>query len=192
MHNFAMWENIGMHVDSPSHFAAGKGKRTIDQLPLDQLIVPIAVINMQTKVVSNDDYMMTVADVTEWESKNGMIEEGYLFVMNTGWHQKFSDPHEYVNQDNEGVLHFPGFSPADAKLLVERQVAGIGIDALSLGSGNDLSFPVDNVILAANKFQIENLNNLDALPTTGTVAVIGVLPIRDGSQAQARVIALIE
>lgn len=65
IHKFTMWENIGMHVDSPSHFAAGKGKRTIDQLPLDQLIVPIAVINMQTKVVSNGDYMMTVADVTE-------------------------------------------------------------------------------------------------------------------------------
>ena len=34
MHKFTMWENIGTHVDSPSHFAAGKGKRTIDQLPL--------------------------------------------------------------------------------------------------------------------------------------------------------------
>jgi kynurenine formamidase len=192
MHKFTMWENIGTHVDSPSHFAAGKGKRTIDQLPLDQLIVPIAVINMQTKVVSNGDYMMTVADVTEWESKNGMIEEGCLFVMNTGRYQKFSNPHEYVNQGKEGVLHFPGFSPAVAKLLVERQVAGIGIDTLSLDPGNDLSFPVHNAILAANKFQIENLNKLDALPTTGAVAVIGVLPIRYGSQAQARVIALIE
>ena len=192
MHKFTMWENIGTHVDSPSHFVAGKGKRTIDQLSLNQLIVPIAVINLQSKVVVNDDYMMSVADITEWESRNGKLKPGCLFVMNTGWYKKFSNPHEYVNQDKEGVLHFPGFSPAAAKLLVERQVAGIGIDTLSLDPGNDLSFPVHNIILAANKFQIENLNNLDALPTTGAVAVIGVLPVRDGSQAQARVIALYE
>jgi len=49
MHKFTTWENIGTHVDSPSHFAAGKGKRTIDQLPLDQLIVPMIVINLQKK-----------------------------------------------------------------------------------------------------------------------------------------------
>ncbi len=26
MHKFTMWENIGTHVDSPSHFAVGEGK----------------------------------------------------------------------------------------------------------------------------------------------------------------------
>jgi kynurenine formamidase len=77
-------------------------------------------------------------------------------------------------------------------LLAERDVAGIGIDTLSLDPGNDLSFPVHNVILAANKYQIENLNNLDALPARGAVAVVGVLPFCDGSQAQARVIGLME
>ncbi|MFT5349727.1 MAG: kynurenine formamidase, partial [Gammaproteobacteria bacterium] len=61
-----------------------------------------------------------------------------------------------------------------------------------LDPGNDLSFPVHNVMLAANKYQVENLNNLDALPETGAVVVIGVLPVRDGSQAQARVIGLME
>ncbi|MFT7461227.1 MAG: kynurenine formamidase [Planctomycetota bacterium] len=192
MHKFTMWENIGTHVDSPSHFAAGKGKRTIDQLPLDQLIVPIVVINVQNKVTSNDDYLLTVNDITEWEAHHGKIEKGCLLVMNTGWYKKFSNPTAYVNQDKEGVLHFPGFSTAVAELLINRDVAGIGIDTLSLDPGNDLSFPVHNVMLAANKYQVENLNNLDALPETGAVVVIGVLPVRDGSQAQARVIGLME
>jgi len=115
-----------------------------------------------------------------------------LAVMNTGWYKKFSNPASYINQDENGVLHFPGFSVAVAKLLLERDVAGIGIDTMSLDPGNDLSFPVHNVILAANKYQIENMNNLDLLPATGAVAVIGVLPVREGSQAQARIIALIK
>jgi kynurenine formamidase len=95
---------------------------------VDQLIVPIAVISLQSKVAANDDYMMSVADITDWESKNGKVKQGCVFVMNTGWYKKFSNPQTYVNQDKEGVLHFPGFSPAAAKLLVERQVAGIGIE----------------------------------------------------------------
>lgn len=192
MHKFTMWENIGTHVDSPSHFAAGKGKRTIDQLPLDQLIVPIVVINVQKKAAIDDDYLLTVKDITDWEAQYGKIRKGELVVMNTGWYLKFPDASAYVNQAADGVLHFPGFSAAAAELLVERDVAGIGIDTLSLDPGNDLSFPVHNVMLAANKYQIENLNNLDALPVTGAVVVIGVLPVRDGSQAQARVFALIE
>ncbi len=192
MHKFTMWENIGTHVDSPSHFAAGEGKRTIDQLPLNQLIAPVVVINVQNKVASNDDYQLTVEDIEEWEIDNGQIEKGCLVVMNTGWYLKFSDPHAYVNQNKEGVLHFPGFSVAAAKLLLEREVAGIGIDTLSLDPGNALNYPVHNVMLAANKYQIENMNNLDALPATGAVVVIGVLPVRDGSQAQARIFGFLK
>ena len=192
MHKFTMWENIGTHVDSPSHFAVGKGKRTIDQLPLDQLIVPIVVINVQNKCALDEDYQLTIEDLSEWEARNGRVMKGTLVVMNTGWYKKFSDAEAYVNQDENSVLHFPGFSPAAAELLVERDVAGIGIDTLSLDPGNDLSFPVHNVMLAANKYQIENMNNLDLLPATGAVAVIGVLPVREGSQAQARIIGLIE
>jgi kynurenine formamidase len=192
MHKFTMWENIGTHVDSPSHFAVGEGKRTIDQLPLDQLIAPVVVISVQKKVKINDDYQLTVEDIKNWETDNGKIKKGTLVVMNTGWYLKFSDLHAYINQNDKGELHFPGFSVAAAKLLVERDVAGIGIDTLSLDPGNDLSFPVHNVMLAANKYQIENMNNLDALPTTGAVVVIGVLPVRDGSQAQARIFALLK
>ena len=55
-----------------------------------------------------------------------------------------------------------------------------------------ISFPVHRIILGAKKFQVENMNNLDALPATGAVAVIGVLPVKDASQAQARIFAFME
>ena len=191
MHRFSMWENIGTHVDSPSHFAAGQGKRTIDQLKPEDLILPLVMIDVRSSVKKNDDYMLSVADIESWEKLNGKIEPGTLVLMNTGWSSKFPEPKAYVNQDEQGVLHFPGFSVEAARLLVKRNVAGIGIDTMSLDPGNDLSFPVHNIMLAANKFQVENMTNLDMLPATGAVAFIGVLPVRDGSQAQARILALI-
>jgi kynurenine formamidase len=46
-------------------------------------------------------------------------------------------------------------------------------------------------MLGAGKYQIENMANLDRLPATGAIAVIGVLPVMDGSQAQARILGLL-
>ncbi len=190
MHRFSLWENIGTHIDAPAHFA--EGQRAVHELGVSDLIIPVAVIDTRAQAAQDDDYQLSVEDVLAWEQQHGPIEPGGLVVMNTGWHRKFADPHAYVNQDEAGVLHFPGFSVAAAKLLLERDIAGIGIDTLSLDPGNDLSFPVHKIILEAGKFQVENMNNLDALPAAGAVAVIGVLPVKDASQAQARIFAFME
>ena len=190
MHRFSLWENIGTHIDAPAHFI--EGGASVNELGLNDLVAPVAVINVQDKVALDPDYQLSVQDVLTWEERNGRVLPGSLVVMNTGWYKKFSDPKAYVNQDETGVLHFPGFSVAAAQLLVERDVAGIGIDTLSLDPGNDLSFPVHRIILGAGKFQVENMNNLDALPAAGAVAVIGVLPVKDASQAQARIFAFME
>ncbi len=190
MHRFSLWENIGTHIDAPAHFI--EGGASVNELGLNDLVAPVAVINVQDRVALDPDYQLSVQDVLTWEERNGQVRPGSLVVMNTGWYKKFSDPEAYVNQDEQGVLHFPGFSVAAAELLVERDVAGIGIDTLSLDPGNDLSFPVHRIILGAGKFQVENLNNLDALPAAGAIAVIGVLPVKDASQAQARIFAFTE
>jgi kynurenine formamidase len=129
--------------------------------------------------------------VLAWEARHGRIQPHSLVVANTGWHAKFAQPAQYLNLDSDHVMHFPGYSRAAAVLLVERDVAGVGIDTLSIDPGNAADFAAHKVILAANRYQIENLANLDALPATGAVAVIGVLPVREGSQAQARVFALL-
>ncbi len=192
MHKFTMWENIGTHVDSPSHFAVGKGKRTIDQLPLNQLVLPVLMIDIEKQASHNSDYLLSAEDIQQWEKEHGRIEAGVLVVVHTGWAEKFSEPVAYVNQDEKGVLHFPGYSVPAASLLLERDVAGIGIDTMSLDAGNNLSFPVHHVMLAANKYQIENMNNLDLLPPRGATVVIGVLPVRGGSQAQARIFGLLK
>ena len=189
MHKFSMGENTGTHVDAPSHFI--QGNLSIDQIPLNQLVVPIVVIDIRKASRANSDYLLTADDIQDWESKNGKVPSGSLVVANTGWHKKFTDPKQYLNQDQNGVMHFPGYSPEAAKLLLQRDVAGIGIDTLSLDYGKSTDYPTHVLMLKANKYQIENMANLDALPERGATAVIGVLPVQGGSQAQARIFALI-
>jgi len=189
LHKFEMGENTGTHIDAPAHFI--KRNRSIDRIPLSELIVPAVVIDIQDKVVNNPDYQLSAADVTAWEAKHGKIPAGSLVILNTGWHKRFGNPQEYINMDRKKVMHFPGFGADSAKLLVERDVVGIGIDTLSLDYGGSSDFATHKIILKKNKYQIENMANLDALPPTGATVIIGVLPVKDGSQAQARIFAIL-
>ncbi len=189
LHKFEMGENTGTHVDAPAHFI--KGKLTIDQLTLSQLVLPTVVIDITSKSATNPDYQLSQQDILDWENKYGTIPADCLVILNTGWHAKFNSPKQYVNMDESKVMHFPGFSAEAASLLVERHVAGIGIDTLSIDYGPSPDFSAHKVMLNANNLQIENLANLDELPATGATTVIGVLPVKGGSQAQARVISFV-
>ena len=189
LHKFEVGENTGTHVDAPSHFI--KGNRPIDEIPLADLIVPAVVIDIQDKVAANPDYQLTPEDIKLWESKHGAIPANSLVVLNTGWHKRFGSPERYVNLDGSNVMHFPGYHPDSAKVLIERDIAGVGIDTLSLDHGPSKTFAFHVEILKANKYQIENMANLDALPVKGATVVVGVLPVKSGSQAQARIIALL-
>ncbi|HIF9329662.1 TPA: cyclase family protein [Photobacterium damselae] len=189
LHKFSMGENTGTHVDAPAHYI--KGNKTLENLSIDQLILPMVVIDVTTKVQKNSDYELTVDDIKQWEKEYGPIPANSLVVLNTGWSKKFESTEQYQNMDQHNIMHFPGYSPNAAKYLVSLHVSGIGIDTFSLDNGSSTTFETHRVMLKANKFQIENMANLSKLPTTGATAVIGVLPVQGGSQAQARVFALL-
>ena len=189
LHKFEVGENTGTHIDAPGHFV--KGKRAIDEIPLADLIVPAVVIDVQDKVAQNSDYELSADDVRAWEATHGTIPSGALVILNTGWYKRFGSQDDYANMDADNVMHFPGYGPDTAKLLIERDVIGIGIDTLSIDYGPSKGFETHKAMLGANKYQVENLTNLDALPATGATVIIGVLKVKEGTQAQARVIALL-
>ncbi|MEM9487825.1 MAG: cyclase family protein [Myxococcota bacterium] len=189
LHKFEMGENTGTHIDAPSHFVAGK--RSIDAIPVAELFVPAVVIDIKEQVAGNPDYQLTPDDVAAWEAEHGQIPADSLVILNTGWHSRFGQPTEYINMDENKVMHFPGYGADAAQLLVERGVAGIGIDTMSLDHGPSQDFATHRLVLAADRYMIENMANLDALPATGATVILGVLPVKDGSQAQARILAVL-
>ncbi|HEX6999190.1 MAG TPA: cyclase family protein [Gammaproteobacteria bacterium] len=189
LHSFTMGENTGTHVDAPAHFV--RGGTPIDALPLADLVLPAVVIDASAEAARDPDYALEAAAVERWEAVHGRIPEGSLVIMRTGWHERFDDPAAYVNADADGVMHFPGFGESAARLLIERGVTAIGIDTLSIDPGASETFATHRAMLAAGKYQLENLANLDALPPTGATVVVGVLPVAEGTQAQARVLAFL-
>lgn len=183
----SLWEHTGTHIDAPAHFV--QGGRTVDMLDPTTLVCPAVVIDAEAACAGDPDHLFRADDVLRFEAEHGTIAEGSGVLVRTGWDRFESDRERYMGPPGE--LHFPGFGEDAARLLVERTVAGIGIDTLSIDSGAAAAFPVHGVMLEAGCWQLEGLMNLDQLPPLGALLVIGALPLAGGSGAPSRVLALL-
>ena len=71
--------------------------------------------------------------------------------------------------------------------LSSRNIAGVGVDTLSTDSGQgSKTLDAHKIFGAANVWGIENMANLESLPTTGYTIFNMVQKIRDGSGGASR------
>ena len=187
---FTMAEHTGTHLDAPNHFVTGQ--ISVDKLPVQQLFVPAVVFDVRKKAAENADYLLNPADVTAWEQAHGRIPQNAVVMMYTGWDERWTDFDQYKNADKAGTLHFPGFSPEAVKVLAEeRNVAGIGIDTLSVDYGMSKDFAVHHYSHSRGKYHLENVANLGSLPPTGVSVIVAPIKIENGTGGPARIFALI-
>jgi kynurenine formamidase len=186
----SLHEHSGTHLDAPAHFA--EGAATVDQLSAEQLVCPLAVVDVSDSAARNPDYRLSVGDLERDELRHGAIELGSAVGVHTGWGRHCDDDAAYLGRDGGGVLHFPGVGRAAAGWLVtRRRIRGLGIDTAGVDPGNDAAFEVHaNVTLPRGVWHLEGLVNLELLPARGATVFVGVIPIRGGSGAPARVIAI--
>jgi kynurenine formamidase len=175
-------------MDAPGHFTIGG--RLSPEITPEELIVPIAVVDISRRAEDDPDAVVTVDDLRRYERRHGRIPEGALVCMDSGWAEKVDDPLEFKGGDAFPNYHFPGFSLDAAMWLAERRdVTAIGVDTISLDPGNSTTFPVHVNFLATDRYGLENLNNLDRIPPKGAVAYVGLIPWEEGSGGPCRVIA---
>jgi kynurenine formamidase len=187
--DFTVGEHTGTHVDAPAHFAAGA--KTVDQLPVESLAGPAAVVDVSAKAAQNADYEVTVQDIEAWERQHGALGPRHLVLIRTGWASRWPDEQRYLNADASGVMHFPGVSLAASQLLNARQVRAIGIDTLSTDPGPSTTFAQHRHFLGGGGYHIENLADLSALPAEGAYVVVQPVSVQGGSGSPARVLAFL-
>ena len=125
INRWTLMEHTGTHMDAPLHFSPD-GK-SVDLLPVSDLVVPVAVINISERAQANPDSAVTPDDIARWEAKNGPLPQGCCMVMNSGWHRLLDTP-RFAGRDDAGKNHTPGFHGETAHMLMsERQVKGIGV-----------------------------------------------------------------
>ena len=78
-----------------------------------------------------------------------------------------------------------------APLLLERGVAGVAVDTLSLDHGSSRDFAFHLAWLGAGRWGLECAANLGALPPTGATIVVGVPRIAGGTGGPGRALALL-
>lgn len=183
----------GTHLDAPFHFV--EGKRTLQDITVKERFLPLVVINVEEKVKENEDFELKVDDILEFEEKYGKIEAGTFVALATGWSKRFDDVERFVNKDEEGIEHTPGWSVDALKFLhEERNVTAIGHETLNTDSGLEFfkqkALPAEYYWLSVDKYQIEVLNNLHKLPPKGAVIFIGIPNIDKVSGFGCEVIAI--
>jgi len=178
----SMHAGIGTHMDAPSHCI--KGGKCIDDFLLDELCMPCVVVDVSSK--AHERYSVTIEDILTFESMHGAIDAGSCVLIKTGWGKFWTEPKSYHNNHM-----FPSVSSEAAGLLIERGVSALGIDTLSPDRPGD-GFKVHQIFLGARKILIENAANLDNMPLTGAYIMILPLKIKEGTEAPARLIGLVE
>lgn len=171
----------GTHMDAPAHcFPDGK---TTDSFLLKDLTTDCVVIHVHDE--ADENYLVTPAVIETFEKEHGLIPPNAFVIFHTGWDKHWSAPEKYRND-----LKFPSVHIDAANLLLERGIAGIGIDTLSPDAlGED--FPVHRAILGAGKYIVENIANAKDLPATGAKIMIMPMKIKEATEAPVRLAALL-
>jgi kynurenine formamidase len=172
----------GTHMDAPAHFI--EGGKTIDLLDLKELMTDCVVIRPGHE--ADENYLVMPVDIESFEKAHGKIEPGTFVIFHTGWDKYWNTPDKFKND-----LKFPSVHPDTAKILLERNVSGIGIDTLSPDAVGD-DFPVHVLILGAGKYIVENIANAGQLPAKGAKVLIMPIKIESGTEAPIRLVGIIE
>ncbi len=182
-------EHTGTHVDAPLHFSADG--QAVDEIPVERLIVPLAVVDIRARAAEDADAQLTPDDLRDWIATHGDLPAGCCVAMNSGWAAHVRDP-KFRNADDAGVMHFPGIHVEAAQMLMEEaDVAGIAVDTLSLDHGPSPDFATHYAWLPMNRWGLECIANLDGLPPVGATLVVGAPKHAGGTGGPARVFSLL-
>lgn len=188
-----MTVHAGTHIDSPHHFF--REKPSVEQLPLDAMIGEAIVLDLTFKGMPNA--RITPEDLDQAAralAQQGItIQPGAILFLRTDW------PKGHSTTDPKWWDESPCLTRAAAEWLVARKPSVLGFDFAQEEKGTDYEkaeeiltsgMRVHRTILPRIIYQIENLTNLDQIPSR--VKMIALPAKWKTESAPARVIALVD
>jgi len=179
----------GTHVDPPAHFH--KGLRTVDQIELQEMLLPLVVIDVHEECARNPDYTLTVERLKKWETDHGGIPTGAFVALRTDWSKRWPDAAKMA----KGVAHYPGWSlPALKYLYEECKITASGHETTDTDPGlatTKEDYSLEAYLLGTNHYQIELLTNLDQVPESGALIIVSFPKPKGGSGFPARAFAIL-
>jgi kynurenine formamidase len=182
----------GTHIDPPSHYI--EGARTLDQLPVSDMLCPLAILDITERVGSDPDTVPSVEDVERYEARYGAIPQGAFVALRTGWHRRWGSGVGFQNRDRGGIARTPGWSLPVLSLLIEgRGITAVGHETLDTDPGRAWSTgdnSLERYVLGKDCWQIEGLADLSQVPEHGAAILVGWPKPEGGSGFPARAVAI--
>ncbi|KAK8397603.1 hypothetical protein O3P69_004409 [Scylla paramamosain] len=179
-------EHAGTHIDAPRHNS--ENGWTLEAIPTSRLWrIPAVVVDV-SKIIK------------EKRLKNYEVNQKGLDGLGSAtrsWGKMVRNYWSYAGLDQNNNLNFPGIGKGGAEWLANHGknnshtigIVGVGIDTLSLDKGQSVRMPAHAALFAGNIYGLENVANLDKLPTVGSYVTVMPLRIKGGTGAPARIIA---
>ena len=114
---FCLVGQWGTHVDPPAHFA--RGGRTVDQITLQEMVLPLVVIDVHTEVAKDPDYTLTLERVKKWEADHGQVSAKSFVAMRTDWSKRGLMLNAMANKERK-ILRIIRVESASVKVPLRR------------------------------------------------------------------------
>ena len=190
-----MTVHAGTHIDSPHHFF--RDMPSIDQISADEFMGDAIVVDLTFK--GHAHARITVADMERAEAalaEQGIkLEPGLILLLRTDW------PNSKSPFDPSWWNESPCLTKESAEWLIAKKPRAVGFDFAQEEKGGEHEYEkaeeiltgamrVHKAMLPNLTFQIENLINLDKLPSK--LKIIALPAKWHSESAPARVIGLID
>jgi kynurenine formamidase len=154
----------GTHIDPPAHF--DPGGKTMDQIPLKQMILPLVVFDMTPMLKADPNHALSVEDIKAWERSHGRVPAGSFAAVRTDMYKDWN-----TNQQRFKRAPFPAWSLDAIRFLYEqRGIVANGHESMDTDATDDLKS--EAWLLKHGHWQIEVMANLDKVPATGALIVV--------------------
>ena len=185
MSQILMHEHNGTHVDAPAHYikTGPKNKHFMEYVNPIHLIGSAVHINLN----KYKKKLVTLPIIKEWEKKNFIIKKNDIVIFNFGWHKKW----KIGTKGKEYIKNWPGLDKLSSEYLLQKRITAVGTDTLGLDCSGSISIPAHTTFLINNILIMENLNNLDVLPSRFNFIAIP-LKIKKGTASPIRALAFID
>ena len=174
-------DQLGTQLDPPAHWAPEYP--ALDELPATYAIRPLVVIPIVEQLKGNPNYALQVADIEAWEKQHSRIPEGSVVFVRSDWSKQCPDLKLAT------LKEFPGVGLDALKFLHEaRNILFHGHEPLDTDSTPTLEG--EQWLMHHGYAQAEGVANLDKVPETGALVIIGYPKFGGGLGGYARYVAV--
>ena len=103
--NFSCGEHTGTHFDAPVHWISGRDHpaNSVDTIAPEHFIAPAVVLDASAEVAQNDDWLLTVEFIQDWERRHGRIPPRAWVLLRSDWSRRAQDPAAFLNLREDGA-----------------------------------------------------------------------------------------